>query len=214
MADAQPFSQNSKAKIVKAVRQVLGTPGDGTNTPRPAFPRNGRTSFMATVTLPDATMNKFAFNEVLADGAGGWTTPEGALTGDGTSDDAFAVNAFGIKKVPPGPVLITMGYVYGDTPGTTYTFAYDVPKALEYVTLSEDGGSEGTATTSASWTYTLTASDGNTYTSVGPQMNRIAAIAYAATHGIGILTTSGGSPAFTLVWCDEQPEIQHCGTGG
>jgi hypothetical protein len=78
------------------------------------------------------------------------------------------------------------------------------------VTLSTDGGGNGTATTAPGWTYKLTYNGKTVATNQTPRNRRTIGIYTAADFGYAHLDAGSGS--YALGWCNEGEQAEACPT--
>lgn len=128
------------------------------------------------------------------------------------SDDCY-VMVPGTGSVPPD------SYIFGDFQGLAVpsdgslpvrpVILAGIPAGLFVVSLTQTGGSNGTQSTAASWTYTAKSLDGNiTYgTTLSPKRTRANGTATAATLGTGYFDNT---LAFQLYEALEYPGTDHC----
>lgn len=143
-----------------------------------------------------------------------------AATDIGTASASENAMVWNLCEIARGTHHISLSdpaqYIVMATPtGTTDTTSgfpiYEInvpPQPLIPVTLTQTGGSNGTQTAAATWSYTATSLTGDSLgTSLSPAEPRPFGTMTAATVGFGHYSTSG---TFVLDFCFEKPGSTHC----
>lgn len=127
------------------------------------------------------------------------------------------VELWSASEISAGGTLQNNSYYFGylkgynNSNGTPIYAVTTTPTGFIPLTVSQSGGSNGSASTAASYTYsctnaiTSTAISGGPY---GPQWARPSGLVNAATHGTGFYDSSG---TFHLWQVDETPQETQCG---
>jgi hypothetical protein len=162
------------------------------------------------LTADGSATGYFEFQEVVYNPSSGeWEDVSGGLTHSelGEAYCTGGVVDSGMAAVFLGVVvyLSNRGMVNDDG---TAIFEFDAPPTVMPVDVSQVGGSQGTDSTAATWTYDVTAEDGATLLSgVSPQNQRpTAGEVKAASHGYVHYELVGGTPTLTLGWVNEVPD--------
>lgn len=136
-----------------------------------------------------------------------------ATSGGVTHSDLGEARVRGGGYEVPAAYSLTGAIVYlepgfSEDGSENIVYEFDAPPAIIPVNLSGDGGSQGTNTTAASWTYTATTLSGTqVLTSAVPKNQRPAYGAVTrANFGYVHLTYSGDDTVYTLGWVNERPE--------
>lgn len=195
-----PFSLAAKKQIARAVRKVLAVPQNGANFIRPAHVDDSGTpcGFWAKITgnhFSSSDTNKFTYSwvEQTEDATGGAFVD---LTGGRTGSATGANHGYNTVLSFPCPtnqiVWMIDGADNGTPPVVQYHFCYGHVGGVFPVTVSSDGGSAGSGTAFASWTYTLVWSSNTLVTGKSPTYGRIfKGVTTAGSNGLATVKVNG-----------------------
>ncbi len=201
MADTDPvkFDRRSAARIADAVRGYerteTGLTGETARRGRPQVE-----TVFARLTGDDGGSPPAAYDweQVEIDADGEWAPVAEGRTGTVEERPAYplAGRAYEADAATGDVVLIRRAPVRQDDdtylPGWVIVTAGERPGTMFRVNLVQTGGSNGTKTTAASWTYTATDLGGATLgTGLAPERTRENGTRAAATKGEGYYNTAG-----------------------
>lgn len=172
-----------------------------TSAPRTP-PSSGSAIFQITNRSRDGDNFRWVYGAERLKWAGGYSFTQPGAT-------VFLYNVAELENTVNAPVLVGARVLahapQRDDDGNEAWF-FEQFKELVQVDVIQDGGSDGTATTKPSYTYTLVYAGVTLGTGISPMMARSNGKIVPAVVGLAEM----GDETAKLVWCDETPETVHC----